>query len=112
MQRLVGVDVAYAGDRLLVEQHGLQGRAPPPQLSIELLGREVGIDQLRAEARHLPGREQRFLGADEQAAKAPGVAIAQLATVIEEEHGVGVLREWNDLVDQPQLARHPQVHHQ
>ena len=50
-QRLVGVDVADARDPALVEQDGLDRRAPVARLQVELLGREVRAERLDAEAR-------------------------------------------------------------
>src|SRR5438067_3764839 len=112
MQRLVGVDVAHAGDRLLVEQHCLQRRAPALQLPVQLLGLELHVDRLRPKARHLLRRQQRLLRADQQAAETARVAIAQLPTVIEKENRVRVLLERRDLVDQAQLPGHAEMHDQ
>ena len=82
VERLVGVDVADARDRALVEQNGLQRCAPFAQAPVELAGRELWIDRLRAEQGHLLGRQQRFLRPQKKASKTSRVAIAQLPPVI------------------------------
>src|SRR5216117_2752566 len=82
------------------------------QLYRELFGLPARVDRLRAEARHLLRDEQRLLGAHEQAAEAARVAVAQLAPVVEKEDGVRVLLQRRDLVEQPQLSRHAEVHDQ
>src|SRR2546430_49880 len=91
MQGLVRVDVADAGDRALVEEHRLERRAPLAQPAVQLVGGEIGVDRLRAEARHLLRGQQRVLGADQQSTEPPRVAIAQLTTAVQEERGVRVL---------------------
>src|SRR5712692_4361922 len=78
VERLVGVDVADARDRALVEQHRLQCRAPFPQAAVELVRHEGGVDRLRAEVWHLLRGQQRGLGPEKQPAEATRVAVAQL----------------------------------
>ena len=112
MQRFVGVDVAHARDRLLVQKHGLQWRATPSQGAIQLVGGEGRVDRFGSEARHLPGPDQLLLGAREQAAEAARVAVTELASVIEEKDRVSVLLARRVWTDQAQLAAHAQVHHQ
>ena len=109
MQGLVRVDVADAGDRALVEEHSLERRAPLAQPAVQLVGGEIGVDRLRAEARHLLRGQQRVLGADQQATEPPRVAIAQLATTVQEEHGVRVLLQPGHRVDQAELAGHTEM---
>ena len=50
-QRLVGVDVADAGDPALVEQERLDRGAPPARQRAQQRGREGVVERLDAEAR-------------------------------------------------------------
>ena len=111
VQRLVRVDVADARDRALVEQHRFQCGTSPAQAAIQLVGGKLRVDRLRAESRHLLCVEQRLLGAEQQPAEPTRIAIAQLLSVIQEEHCVRVVLEWSDRIDKPQLPGHPEVHH-
>src|SRR2546426_5862786 len=112
VERLVRVDVAHAGDRALVEEDCFERAFALAQAAVQLVGAKVRIDGLRTEDRHLVRGEQRLFGAQQQTPKAARVAITQLTAVIEEENGVRVLREWNNLIDQPELPGHPEVHDQ
>src|SRR5262245_16379552 len=109
VQRLVRVDVAHAGDRLLVQQHGLERRPSAPKRAVKLVRFEGGVDRFRAQSRHLLRRQQGVQRAREQAAKAPRVAVAQFASVVESEDGVRVFLEGCGRVDDAQLARHAEV---
>src|SRR2546422_1822083 len=91
VQRLVRVDVAYPGDRALVEQHGLDRRASIAQPAVKLIGGKTGIDWFRTETRHFLRREQRLLGAKQQTAETTRVAVAKLMAVVEKEHGMRVV---------------------
>src|SRR5439155_1584149 len=60
VERLVGVDVAHSRDHGLVQQQGFQRRPPAPQLAIEVVAGEGGVDGLRAQARE-PSLAQQLL---------------------------------------------------
>ena len=85
-ERLVGVDVADAGDGALVEEHGLDGRASVRQRLAQLGGGERGVERLRAEgADGLLGRFD-----EPHLAELAEVGVAQLAAVVEGDDGADV----------------------
>jgi hypothetical protein len=109
VKRFVRVYVAHACDRFLVEKDRFQWGGSLAQPAVELVGEEIRIDRFRAQARHLPGVDQRALGAEEQTPKPARVAVAELLPVIQKENGVRVLCERSALVDEAQLAGHAEV---
>src|SRR5207237_2213849 len=93
-QRLVGVDVADAGEERLVEKEWLQPGVAPPHNPSEIAERERGVEGLGSEAAEcreaveLATQLARGWIATVQAepAELPDVAEAQLPPVVELEH--------------------------
>src|SRR5919106_774838 len=90
-QRLVGVDVPEPRDDPLVEQNGLDRRAPGRQPRGEPVRREAGTERLGAV---LPGEEWIQLGVleDEPRPEATDVAVREPRPVVELEDGPLVAR--------------------
>src|SRR5712692_4582612 len=109
MQRLVGVDVAHAGYRALVEQDRFQRRAPAPKTPEQLIGVKRGVDRLGPKLRQCAGCQQLVLRAEQQTPKPPRVAISQLPAIVEVEDCMRVVRDLARGFDQTELAAHAQV---
>ena len=107
-QRLVGVDVADAGDERLVHEQRLQAGTPPADALAELAQREARVERLRPDA-----VERVVVGAVEaDPAELADVAEAQLAAVVERQRQplVRVSRQRGG--DHEQLAGHLEVDRQ
>ena len=127
VERLVGVDVADAGDPGLVEQERLQRRRAPGGHRSQRLRRELGRERLDAD---LAGEARLEVDVVDQEglAEAARVGEPDLATVVEDEAGAQVAGRGRALglvqppslrgvehvlaLDQDQVAGHPQMHDQ
>ena len=80
-QRLVDVDVPEAGERALVEERGLDRRAPLREPLAEPCRREERIERLLADARREVRRELARLE-QEPGAEAADVAVGDVRAVV------------------------------
>ena len=126
-ERLVGVDVADAGDAGLVEQERLQRRRAARRHLAQRLRRELRPRAARPRAAAKRAVEAGVVD-QEGLAEAARVGEPELAAVVEEEAGAQVARRGRALalvqppplggvelllaLDQDQVAGHPQVHDQ
>jgi hypothetical protein len=93
VEDLVGVDVADAGDDVLVEQERFQEASTRPQHLAELPERDLVGDRVGPEVRdvgHLDGSVRRV--EHHHLAEGSGVDEPELVAVVEVEHDVGVHR--------------------
>ena len=108
-QRLVGVDVAHAGDHTLIEQHRLetalgstQRLAPIPRAEIERFRSQPRL--LEEALQFRPIRKQRGT------AEAADIAEAQLvAAAFQVDPQVGMIRHRRIRGHHGELSRHPQM---
>ena len=109
-QRLVGVDVADAGDPLLVEQHRLDRGAGLRRKRVQVLAGELGLERLDAEP--LAEEVVERLAAERELAGAEPPRVDELQLVgAEVERDARVRGAALGRVEQ-QRAGHPQVQHQ
>ncbi len=110
VERLVGIDVADAGDRRLVEQRSLDSGGAPPanqplvERAVAQAGQRVG-PQASQGVRPTVGVDR----IDEQFAECARVDEAKLGAVVEIHDDVRVLRHFVGGPRHSQLAGHPQV---
>src|SRR5438034_356846 len=112
VQRFVGVDVAHARQRFLIQQHRLERRSSPPQRLIQPVGGEVGVDRFGPKLGDGAGLAQPCLGAEQQAPEPAWVAISKLPSVVQREDRVGVVGDGRLRAHQAQLPGHAEVHDQ
>ena len=111
---LVAVDVADAGDELLVHQQRLQLGVALREHRPEVLPRHRGLERVDAEVRELGDLLLDGVGlGHEHLAERARVDEAQLPALGERDHDVGVLRHRLARALGPQqLTRHAEVDHQ
>ena len=80
-ERLVGVDVPHAGDRALVEDRRLHGRAAPGEPLGEVLRPIRGRERLTPDAR-VDVRVDLVRLEQEPGAEAPDVAVGNIRSVV------------------------------
>src|SRR6266581_4607106 len=112
VQRFVGVDVAHARQRFLIQQHRLERRFSPPQRLIQTVGGEVGIDRFGPKLGDGARLAQPCLGAEQQAPEPAWVAISKLPSVVQREDRVGVVGDGRLRAHQAQLPAHAEMHDQ
>ena len=117
-ERLVGVDVAHAGQEVLVHQQRLEPAAAPGERLGEPPRGEVARERLRAAGQHAGGLAFHRQPRGQVAAIQPHppelthIAEAQLPAVGKGQHNVNVAILWSARLHYEELARHLEVNRQ
>ena len=110
-QRLVDVDVPHAGERPLVEQRSLDGRAAALEEAAEPGSREQRVERLLTEARREVRVELARLQ-EQPGAESAYVAVGDVGAVVERDERPPVRVVVEPVGAVPEAAGHPQVDEQ